>query len=175
MTFKEQIIASCIGTFFGFIFAIVLFFITNFIQQLLVKISFRAYLKREFKYNISLLKEWIDEIDKVLRKITAEDKQVYSYLKYSFFQRYFMQESFKLGIMYKLFDNEDIFSLNKVLLHCDIGMEQYVNSLIDRWKKGEIKRQEALDAFEFQKEELKEYKKHLEKLLSVIKSKKITF
>ena len=66
------------------------------------------HLKREFEYDISLMQEWIDEVDKILRKITANDNKVFSFMRYTFFQRSFMQEAFKFGIMYDALDNEDI-------------------------------------------------------------------
>ncbi len=169
MVFKEQMFANFLGSLLGFIFAIVLFLITGFIRNKIVNKNIKRHLKREFKYDISLLQEWIDEIDKILRKITASDIAVYSYLKYSLFQRYFMQEAFKLGIMYELFSDEDISNLNYMLVHCDTGGEQYVNSFLPKWRKQEIDKKEALINFEFQKERLGEYKKYLEKLLKVLK------
>jgi hypothetical protein len=92
MTFGQQVLASFVGTAFGFIFAIFLFLITKVIRSHLDKKTLRKHLKREFEYDISLLQEWIDEIDKILRKITANDPQVFSYLRYTFFQRFFVQE-----------------------------------------------------------------------------------
>ncbi len=169
MVFKEQILASFLGTTFGFIFAIILFLLTNWIQNKLNKNHFKDYLKSEFQYDISLLQEWIDEFDKVLRKITASDLDVYSYFQYSLLQTYFMQESFKLGIMYKFFNNEDIFNLNKMLVHCTLAVEQFVNSNIVKWKSKQITQKEALEAFEFQQGELKKYKKHLEVLLNKLR------
>lgn len=153
----------------GFLSAIILFFITYFVRNHLIKRTLRKHLKREFQYNISLLQEWINEIDKILRKITAMDLRVYSYLQYSYFQRYFIQESFKLGIIYKLLNNEELSQLNTMLLHCSIGGEQYVNASIAQWKAQKINQAEALSNFEFEKEELQKYKKHLEHLLTVFK------
>ena len=60
MLFKEQILASFLGTSFGFIFAIILFLLTNFLQKLRVNKNVKNYLKREFQYDISLLQGWIE-------------------------------------------------------------------------------------------------------------------
>ncbi len=85
MTFGQQICATLIGTASGFVFALVLYFITNFIRELCSKNTLRKQLKRELQYDISLLQEWIDEIDKILRKIATNDTKVFSYLRYTFF------------------------------------------------------------------------------------------
>jgi hypothetical protein len=168
MTFGQQVLASFVGTTFGFIFAILLFLITSAIKSYLNKKTLRKHLKREFEYDISLLQEWIDEIDKILRKITANDPQVFSYLRYTFFQRFFMQEAFRSGIMYNSLNNENISNLNNILLHCDTGIEQYVNGAIQQWKTGQQPQQEVLRQFEFEKEELKKYQKHLREILGIL-------
>ena len=112
------------------------------------------------------MQEWIDEVEKILRKITANDNKVFSFMRYTFFQRHFMQEAFKFGIMYDALDNEDISKLNTILIHCDVGIEQYVNSSIGQWNSDQIQQQEALNNFEFEKEELGMYKKHLKAILN---------
>lgn len=168
MTFGQQVLASFVGTTFGFIFAILLFLITSAIKFYLDKKTLRKHLKREFEYDISLLQEWIDEIDKILRKITVNNREVFSYLRYTFFQRFFIQEAFRSGIMYKSLNNEHISNLNTILLHCDTGIEQYVNGAIQQWKTSQQPQQEALRQFEFEKEELKKYQKHIREILGIL-------
>lgn len=174
MTFKEQILASFIGTLFGFILAVVLFLITNYIQRKLANKVFRKYLKREFEYDIRLLQDWIDKIEEVLRKIAAKDKQIYQYIKYSDLARYFMDESFKLGLIYSLFTNDQIFNLNKLVTHGSIGMEQYVNNKVVVWNncpasEEDKQQKELLKVFEYQKSLLKEFKNLLEELVEKLK------
>lgn len=165
MTFGQQVLASFIGTTFGFAFAILLFLITNAIRGVSQRKTLFKHVKREFEYDISLLQEWIEEMEKILRKITANDSNVFSYLRYTFFQRAFMQEGFRTGMMYNALGNEDISNLNTVLLHCDFGTEQYVNSFIQQWKTGQLGEQDALQKFEFEKEELGRHRKRLQQIL----------
>lgn len=166
MTFIQQVVASFIGTTFGFIFSIILFLITWLIKTYLDKKTLKKHLKREYEYDVSLLQEWIDEIDKILRKITANDKQIFSFIRYTYFQRSFIQEAFRSGLMYNSLNNEEISNLNTILLHCDTGIEQYINGIIHEWKTDQKPQQEALRNFEFEKEELKKYQKHLREILS---------
>lgn len=163
MNFKEQILASFLGTLFGFIFAIVLFLITNWIQKLLANKNFKKHLEREFNYDIKLLQGWIDKIEVVLRKITAKDRQVFQYLKYSDLGRYFMDESFKLGLIYDLFTDEQVFKLNKLVTHCSLDSEGYVNGKITEWKNHPVDaedklQKEVMGVFEYQRMELKDFK-----------------
>jgi len=174
MVFKEQILASFIGTVFGFIFAIACFLLTYYIQRKLANNVFKKHLRREFRYDIKLIKDWIETIEKVLRKVTAKDKQVYYYIKYSDLARYFMDESFKLGLIYNLFSDEQVFALNKLVTHCSIGTEQYINNKIIAWKscpatEEDKQQKELLEAFEYQKDELSKFKKLLDELLEKLK------
>ena len=165
MTFAQQVLASFIGTTFGFLFAILLFFITNAVKAHLAQKTLRKHLKREFEYDISLLQGWIDEIDKILRKITANDRNVFSYLRYTFFQQSFIQEAFRTGMMYNSLDDDDISLVNTVLMHCGFTFEQYMNWFVAQWQGEQLAQQEALQKFEFEKEELARYKKQLRQIL----------
>ena len=98
MIFEQQVLASFMGTTFGFIFSIVLFLITWAIKSYADRKTLRKHLKREFEYDISLLQEWIAEFDKIIRKITANDHEVFNIFRYTFFQRTFMQEAFRSGL-----------------------------------------------------------------------------
>ena len=169
MTFTQQMLASLLGAFLGFASALVVFLITYFIRNYLAKRTLKKHLKREFEYNISLLQEWLEEIDKILRQIAASDIRVYIYLQYSYFQRYFIQEAFKLGIMYKLLTDDELSKLNTLLLRCSVVGEQYTNSIIAQWKTEKIAQTDALGKFEFEKDELKKHKIHLEHLLTLFK------
>jgi len=168
MTFGQQILATLYGTIAGFVFAIVLYYVTDLIRINKTKNNLIKNLKREFEYNISLLEEWIKEIDRILLKISAHDEQVFSYLKYSYFQRLFLQECFRFGILYKSFNNEDISNLNTILLHFDINFENYINKIIGHWKDQVMPQKEAIKHFYFEKDELIKYKKQLGELLTKI-------
>lgn len=173
MGFKQQIVSSFIGTLFGFLFAIVLFLLTDWLYKKKVRKEFKKNLKREFQYNITLLQDWIDKIDVILRQITAKDREIYQYLKYSDLARYFLDESFKLGLIYHSFTNEQIFDLNKLVTHCSFSIEQFVNNKISLWKTctemAENNFQKILLVdFDFQKSELKRFKKLLEELLKKV-------
>ena len=161
----QQIFASFIGTFFGFILAIVLFLITDTVKARSAKKILRKHLKRELEYDITLIQKFIDDIDKILHKITTDDSSVSTYLKYNYLQRSFIQRAFETGIMYDELNNDDISQLNALIMHCNFGSEQYVNELIQSWRERRQEQKGALGKFEFEKELLQNYKKLLEEIL----------
>ena len=83
MSFWEQVSASPIGTFFAFVFAIVLFLVTLCLQRWWQRRAPRKHIVRESLYDISLLKRWIEEIDSLLTCVSADNPQVHTYLKYT--------------------------------------------------------------------------------------------
>ena len=164
MTFGQQVLSTLCGTIAGFLFAIALFYITEKSKTKRAKKHLIKNLKREFEYNTSLLQDWINEIDSVLGKITTRDTIVFAYFKYSFYQRFFIQESFRFGIVYDILTNDDVSNLNTILLHCDVGVESYVNDLVKRWREKRIEQQEAFRGFDFEKKALQKFKKQLEEI-----------
>lgn len=70
--------------------------------------------------------------------------------------------------MYNSLNNEHVSNLNTILSHCDVGIEQYLNGAIQQWKTGKQLQQEALHQFEFEREELEKYQKHLREILGIL-------
>jgi hypothetical protein len=70
--------------------------------------------------------------------------------------------------MYDALNNEQISNLNTILLHCDTGIEQYLNGAIQQWKTSKQPQQDALRQFEFEKEQLIKYQKHLRDILVIL-------
>ena len=134
MTFGQQILATFIGSFFAFGFGIGLFYLTEKIKISKARGNLVKNLKREFSHNLSLLGDWLNDIDKVINQITASDNQIYVFLKLSAFQPFFLHSSFQYGVLYDLLDNEDIGELNKILSHCSLTSEHYFNDRINLWK-----------------------------------------
>ena len=169
MTFDQQILATFIGSVLGFIFAIVLFYITEKIKQKKAMSETKKNLKREFGFNISLLTEWTTKLDKVLRQVTADDHDVFEYFRYSDFQRVFIHTAFQQGILYDSFSDDDFYTLNSILIHFFRETETYLALYISRWKNKDITKKEMLQLFEFEKDKVSKYLKVLKNLREKIK------
>jgi len=170
MTFKEQIIATFIGSLLAFIFAIILFLITNRLTAKKARKSYKKLLKREFSYNIELLQKWLNEINDTLGKISADDKNIFKYFKYTYFQVYFLNECFKYGIVYELFKKDkDIAKLNAMLGFFSIGGEQLINNTITSWKTNQIDKKAITTKMQYEKTKIDEYCKYLQECVKDFK------
>jgi len=107
------------------------------------------------------LNNFLSEIQKTITKITANDRQVYYYFKYSWVQRLFLQEAFRFGLLYDKLTNDDLSNLNAILLKFDIIGEGIINDKIKAWKENTISQQDMLKYIEFERDMLEEYIKNL--------------
>lgn len=170
MNFNEQIIATFIGSFLAFIFAIILFLVTNWLTAKKARKSYKQLLKREFSYNVELLQKWLNELTDVLGKISADDKNIFNYFKYTYFQVYFLNECFKYGIVYELFKKDkDIENLNAMLGFFNPGGEQVINNDITSWKTNQIDKKNITSRIQYQKKKIDEYRIYLQECLKDFK------
>ena len=169
MTFGEQVLATLVGSIAGFLFAIALFYLREKITGKRVKKNIAKCLKREFQYNLNLIEEWIQTVDRILQKITVQDYKIFDYLRYSSYQRFYLYQSFQFGVLYDFFNNEDVKIISDIENHLNINVEQYINFFIDRWKREDIGQREIHSAFDFQKQSLQREKRQLEGLFVKLK------
>ena len=168
MTFAQQIAATFLGSVFGFVFALVLFYFTEKLKEKRERKNLLRNLRRELQYNVDLISKWMEELDKLLRKVTAQDLEVFTYLRYSDYQRLFINMCFARGILYDIVDNEHIAQLNTVLLHLNDNMEGFVNNTIQQWKAGDVERKRILQMFEYELDQLKKFHSYTKRLLSAV-------
>lgn len=168
MTFGQQLLATLIGTISGFLFSIALFYFTQKIKHLNEKSNIFKSLKSEFRYNLSLLNNLLNDINKTITKISADDKDIFFYFRYSNFQRLFLQEAFRLGLLYDKLEDDDINNIDGILTHFGISYENYTNQKVDEWKNDGINKKDMLKIFEFERDTLEKYIKQLEQIKTKI-------
>lgn len=115
MTFSEQIIATFLGSILGFFFGIALFYLTETFKVKRQKGQLLKGLKREFEFNFSLIDNWIEDTEKILRKISALDREVFTFYRLTDFQRLFTDKCFNQGILYDALSTKELAILNTIL------------------------------------------------------------
>ena len=164
----NAIVETIIGSFAGFVLGIALFYITEKWKVQSQRKDILKYLKRELAFDVELLNSWLDDYDKILRQITANDKPVYVYLRYGDFQLSFIQNAFSIGLLYDHLNDEQILKLNTILTHFSSG-EQRVNQRIHQWNTDEIPQKEALGMFQYEKDIVGRYSKDFQVILATLK------
>ena len=77
MTFSQQIIATSIGAFLGFIASLVIFWIKESVQKTNREKALVQNLKYELDFNIGLFTKYISDITNAIEAVSADSKNTW--------------------------------------------------------------------------------------------------
>ena len=158
--------SSLWGSFLGFVFAIILFYIIEKVKSYQSKKELKKLLKKECKYNLSQFEEWISVIEKVLTEVGADISQTYGFVNYENFASYFLQRSYQEGIMFDLIKDKDVKEMAAMFTRYNLNGQTYINGLITSWRSNEITKQDITAKLNHELSELKESQKIFGELIS---------
>lgn len=171
MEFWTNLVSTFIGAFSGFVFSIVLFFLTNNIGRKSAKESLENNLIKEFEFNEHYLENISSDLYKAIEKINADSKNVFIYFNYINFQRLFITQYFQQGYLYEKLTPDDIVLLDKILTHMNLYGQQYVNDSMDKWKKDQLMKKEIVDIISYERDSIEGFIKDLDIIKAKIKPK----
>ncbi|MFL6260880.1 MAG: hypothetical protein ACJ76Y_14320 [Thermoanaerobaculia bacterium] len=159
-SFWSRALATLIGTLAGFIFSIVLFYVSEHVKRSRDRTKIVTGLKREAAFNVSLCDLWLHSFADIRLKMAAGDKQaVFNYIDYTRTLRIFVQEALRAGILYDLLSDTELVDLDKILRFLNNMSEQDINAKIHQWKTGEIEAPEMSQALSLHEYVIKEGRK----------------
>lgn len=171
MNFCQNVLSTFIGVILGFIFSIVLFYLTQRWTKSTKKKSLEKNLVKEFEFNDRYLKKILDDLKKAIEKITVNDKNVFYYFNYVNYQRLFINSYFQEGYLYEKLEPDDINLIDTILSRMSLGGQYYVNNSIQMWKNGGINQQQILNIVGFERDSIEKYIKDIGGLKQKIVSK----
>lgn len=169
MDFWNQVLATFIGAFVALLFSMALFYLTERWKTEMGNKDLLSNLQSELDFNLEFLRNYKDEFDKTLRKISAGDKNIYTIFKFIKLQRLFLMGAFNKGLLYKLLNSEEITDLDSMLTYFNTSTEQIAWSTLNGFKSGEIQKQAALEYFEYDREQIGKYIKVIESVKKKLK------
>lgn len=159
MTFEQQIFSTFIGALAGFIFSIFLFYLADKWKASRINKNLSANLQKEFDYNINFLESYKQEYEKLIRQVTANDKEIFTIFRFNKLQRLFLQEAFNKGLLYKHLTSDEINDLDLMLSYFTDSMNQLHLMYLDEYKSDKTTQQISLKRFEFNRELIDKYLK----------------
>ena len=157
MTFWENTLSTFIGAVLGFIFAIVLFYLTNIWSRKLHKKSFDKNLAKECEFNEYYLEKIVRELQKVIEKIGVNDKNVFHYFNYVSYKRLYTQGYFQQGFLYEKLGPEEINLLDTILTKMTQIGDQYINNSIQLWKEDRINQKQIFEIVSFERNTIEKF------------------
>lgn len=159
MAFWEQTLSTLIGVIAGFVFSIIVFYLTEKWKNSRINQDLSSNLQKEFEFNINFLEKYKTEFEKLIRKISTNDKRHFIIFRFSKLQRLFLLEAFNKGLLYKYLKSEEINELDSMLSYFTATMDQIHYNYSNEYKTGKSTQADSLAIFEFNKEEIEKYLK----------------
>lgn len=172
MTFEQQIIATFIGALAGFIFSISLFYLTEKWKNNKANKDLSDNLQKELDYNSNFIEGYKEDFEKLIRKITANDRQIFTIFRFNKLQRLFLLEAFNKGLLYKYLSADEINKLDAMLDYFTISMNQIHYGYVEDYRNNMVSQQISLQRFEMNKDLLEEYLKLVKTLKEKLKNLK---
>lgn len=158
MNFWQQAAATFIGALSGFIFSIALFYVTEKVKQHSYADNLEKNLQKELDFNLSLLETIKDEIDELLRKITANDAQhIFTIFKYEQLQKNFLQQAFWNGTLYNKLTPEKVYKVQEMWNFFTFDTTQFDMNNVATFQRGQNSQLDTLSRFEFVKKTVGDY------------------
>jgi len=165
-SFWSRALATLVGTVAGFVFSIVLFYVSEHVKRSRERTKVVAGLKREAAFNISLCGAWLKAFGDIRLKVAAGDQAVFNYIDYTRALRIFVHEAVGAGILYDLLSDDELVEFDKSLRFFMPFSEQDINSKIQQWKTGGISAADMSQALTFHEYVVTEARKAMERLRS---------
>jgi hypothetical protein len=170
--FWQQVWSTAFGTVAGFVFSIVLFYMTEHIKRGRDRAKILKGLRRELQFNLALFASWLKGIEDARPQVVAGDKSIFLYLDYTRVLSIFIGQAVREGILYDLLTDDDLVGLDKVLKSSNPQNEQEFYNRLNQWKAGQIDNAEMFKTFEFHKFVVSTSKKALETVSAKIATAK---
>lgn len=172
MTFEQQILSTFIGALAGFIFSIFLFYLTEKFKINKTNKDLSNNLQKELNHNISFLENYKDEFEKIIRKISANDKQIFTTFRFNKLRRLFILEALNKGLLYKYLSSEEIDELDAMLDYFNVSMDQIHYRYVENYINNTMPQQNTLQMFEFNRDLIVKYLKLIKDLKVKLKKLK---
>ena len=155
MTFQQQLLATLIGTFSGFVGSLILFWVKELWQSKNKKDATVKNLLYELRYNINLFGKYEAELTKCIEDVSSDSKNVYLTIDYEKVASYFSIQFYQTGLISKYFHPEDVKRWNDFLITVSKGSEIYVNEMLEKWRKSEIEKPKIHNILKLERDQVR--------------------
>ena len=164
MSFYQNLVSIFLAVLLGFIFSIILFYLTNKWNRKAQKKSLEKNLIKEFEFNEKYLQGIVKKLSEAIEDITIENRSKYYYFSYKSYQRLFTIVYFKQEFVYEKLDPNDTYRLDLILNRMTLGGEQFMNDLMQKWKENRINQQQALGFTRLERNSIEQFIKDIGKI-----------
>jgi hypothetical protein len=135
--FWRGAISTLIGTTAGFVFSLSLFYVTERIKNRNRQSQVLRSLLRELDLNLTYLRREHSNLNTMITRVGADDQQIYLRTRFYYIVRYFLQQAYQEGVLYRFLDNVWADKINDIFNRYGPNTDTYLNGLVESWERGE--------------------------------------
>lgn len=168
MEFQQQVLATLAGVMGGFVFSIILFYLTEQWRDRSEKKTILQNVIRECDYNIMLLQRMREQLNDMLQEVAVSKAHIYKPFVFNRIQRLFMQEAFKKGFLYEILESDHIIMVDEMLRYYDAGTDSFARDVLKDLETKKITADKALEHFNYDKIKIREHLDFLRKVKAIL-------
>jgi len=154
MTFNQQVIATLIGSFCGFLAALAMLWVKEWFHDSRKEKSLIKNLRYEIEYNINLLNKYEDQLTKCIEAVGADTREVYLTVNYALIARYFSIQFYREGLVSKYLHIEDVKRWNDFLSTLNEGSDAHVSDTLENWRKNKANKEQVFKALRHERDQI---------------------
>ncbi len=164
MTFWQYLLATFGGVGLGFVFSILLFYLTNRWGRNARKKTLERNLIKEFTFDERYLQELVRKFDAALQDITVEDRNAFHYFNYRSYQQLFTTIYLSQDFIYDKLTPNDVYKLRLILDRMTFPGEQFINNLMQKWNQNAVSSQDALKFVRLERDSMSSFIKDIQQI-----------
>jgi hypothetical protein len=165
MTFTQQILATLLGSFGGFVAALLMLWIKHWFDEKNKEKALLKNLHYEIAYNINLFAKYEEQLTKVIEGVGADARDLYLTIDYALIARYFSIQFYREGLVSKYLHIEDVKRWNDFLSTLSEGSQAHVNESLEAWRESRGEKEATFKALRHEREQVR-YAKELSEYIN---------
>ncbi|MCX6841319.1 MAG: hypothetical protein NTX53_03405 [candidate division WOR-3 bacterium] len=167
MTFSQSLASTLVGTVAGFVFSILLFYLSENWRRRHAKTVLMRNLRKELEFDIEHAASLLDVLQGTTAKVATGEKDLMPYFQYEVFQSFYLGQVYREGYLYDAFDMKSVRSIDEMFRFLQ-NAGANVNKSIEDFKSGTREANEVRRDIEFHIAKLKEYRDLLHSLRNAL-------
>ncbi len=155
--FFAQALTTLVGTFAGFCFSIILFYLTERWKEKSKNKNLSDNIQFELQFNIDFLNSYKEEFEQMIARITSGQKAITFIFKHSKLQSHFLLGAFQTGVLYKYLTTDELKEMHDMMNYFHQYRDNTLWELLIDYLNNKKTPQEVLASFEWDAEQMEKY------------------
>lgn len=164
MTFWQNVLSTGIGAVLGFVFSIVLFYISQRVQKNTWRRDLRNSVSKELEYDRDYIQTQLDALNQSIERLGNDEREIFPLVRFSGLRTTAWGQYVTSGYVWDDLDPSQVAEFDEMLWNMGPSAEQLVFLAVERWKEGEADKTTTYGPLNWKREQLRGYVQLLNRL-----------